>query len=273
MKIKILMLAFLLAFGTYALRAQDPADSVALVNADWRILKSPDGMICKKADLKLWNTDQEISYVEFQPGKYHPYIVQFDKRTPVRKISKQTDAKAAINGGYFVTKTQKAIANDFLKVQDSIYATAGGWGNAAVAIDKDGNLHFSMWGNTEENMKWQQQYPDVLGVGPLLLLDNQTITPWNGANQDRHPRSCIGTKPDGTIVMFVVDGRQPGADGMSFPELAYTAHILGLNSAINLDGGGSSTLWCDGSGNVNHPSDNLILFRIPRAVCNAIVVK
>ena len=58
-------------------------------------------------------------------------------------------------------------------------------------------------------------------------------------------------------VMIVVDGRFPGqAAGMTIGELIYLVRQLGLYSALNLDGGGSSTLWCEEAGVVNRPSDN-----------------
>ena len=57
--------------------------------------------------------------------------------------------------------------------------------------------------------------------------------------------------------MLTVDGRSKGnADGVSIPELAFLARMLGAEDAINLDGGGSTTLWLKELGVVNYPSDN-----------------
>ena len=57
--------------------------------------------------------------------------------------------------------------------------------------------------------------------------------------------------------MIVIDGRFPGqADGASIAECSYICRILGLTDAINLDGGGSSTLWSDQTGVINYPYDN-----------------
>ena len=73
----------------------------------------------------------------------------------------------------------------------------------------------------------------------------------------RHPRSVVGVTRRGEAVMIVVDGRFPGqAAGMTIGELIYLVRQLGLYSALNLDGGGSSTLWCEEAGVVNRPSDN-----------------
>lgn len=55
----------------------------------------------------------------------------------------------------------------------------------------------------------------------------------------------------------MIDGRfKKQADGASIYETAYICHMLGMTDAINLDGGGSATLWTEKTGVINHPSDN-----------------
>ncbi len=56
--------------------------------------------------------------------------------------------------------------------------------------------------------------------------------------------------------MLVADGRHINAQGFSLYELTKIMRWLGCTKAINFDGGGSSTLWVEGKGVVNHPSDN-----------------
>ena len=61
---------------------------------------------------------------------------------------------------------------------------------------------------------------------------------------------------------------------MSIPELATVSRLLGLKDAMNLDGGGSSTLWTDSTGIVNYPYDNKKFdHEGARKVPNVIVVK
>ncbi len=81
-----------------------------------------------------------------------------------------------------------------------------------------------------------------------------------GTINDRAPRTAIGVKADGTIVMMVIDGRQSknnmyGADSR---EMASIMKYYGCVDAYNLDGGGSSTMVIrDGDRFVvtNSPSD------------------
>jgi exopolysaccharide biosynthesis protein len=65
----------------------------------------------------------------------------------------------------------------------------------------------------------------------------------------------VGVRPDGTIVLVVADGRYPDISvGLSFAEEARIMQAFGARDAVNLDGGGSSTMTI-GSTLANHPSD------------------
>ena len=100
--------------------------------------------------------------------------------------------------------------------------------------------------------------PDLTGVttaigGGPTLVRNGKAQAWTGF-QMRHPRTALGWNKD-YIFMVEVDGRQSKLSvGMTFPELAEYLVKLGCEEAMNLDGGGSATLWV--CGNVmNSPSE------------------
>lgn len=87
---------------------------------------------------------------------------------------------------------------------------------------------------------------------------------------DRHPRTAIGVKADGTVFFVTVDGRQSenGMDGMNLYELADLMEYFGAETAYNLDGGGSTGMIMKSGNNydyLNTPSDGQ-----PRVVSNAI---
>ncbi len=100
----------------------------------------------------------------------------------------------------------------------------------------------------------------VLGGGPRLLANGIYVggEGFRASFADRrHPRSAIGRLADGRIVLVVVGGRQPYHSlGMTLIELAGTLRALGVTDAMNLDGGGSSTLVVRGVV-INLPSDEL----------------
>lgn len=104
----------------------------------------------------------------------------------------------------------------------------------------------------------------AVGGGPILL--NEGRSPDWPPPQPRHPRTALGWNDD-QFVLVVVDGRQEGLSvGMTYPELASLMTRLGCRHAVNLDGGGSSTLWLDGRV-MNSPSDGR-----ERPVANSLVV-
>ncbi|URN94667.1 MAG: S-layer homology domain-containing protein [Candidatus Pristimantibacillus lignocellulolyticus] len=77
------------------------------------------------------------------------------------------------------------------------------------------------------------------GNGPLV----ENGVPQNVGPEGTHPRTAIGTKADGTVVFFEVDGRQPGfSDGLEMMQVGKLLVEMGVVQAMNLDGGGSSTL-------------------------------
>jgi hypothetical protein len=71
----------------------------------------------------------------------------------------------------------------------------------------------------------------------------------------RNPRTLMGVKADGTVLLVTIDGRHPGHSvGLNLEESAKVMKSLGATDAINLDGGGSTTMTI-GSKLIMHPSD------------------
>ncbi len=254
-----------------ALRAQSPEDSMALAHASWKIRPQKEpGLICRTLSIDLFGSPQQLFCLEIDTSLYHLRIVQDKRRRTPGAQGRRRGAAAAINGGFFVTKTCRAIANDFLKIEGEVQPFAGGWGRAGIGIDSTGQIVFvQLPADFQHDTLWHRRYRDVLTAGPLLLLDHRVIPDNNPA---RHPRSMIGQKDDGTLMLVVVDGRRRKAAGVSLNELACIARALGLRSALNLDGGGSSALWIKGQGNVNRPSDRIWFVRFPRDVANSLLV-
>ena len=100
----------------------------------------------------------------------------------------------------------------------------------------------------------------VIGAGPLLV--NEGVNSVESSSEDiaadiaqgRAPRTAIGIRADGTILIVVVDGRSSISAGMTLNELADYMVKLNANKAMNFDGGGSSEMVLNGEV-VNVPSD------------------
>ena len=120
----------------------------------------------------------------------------------------------------------------------------------------------------------------AIGGGPALICggkrqkwgkkpaDDEEPLPYQFSSmEERHPRTALGWN-DHYVYLVVVDGRQRELSaGMSLNELAsYMGRKLGCTEVMNFDGGGSSTLWCNGEVR-NSPCDGL-----ERNVANSLIV-
>ena len=108
--------------------------------------------------------------------------------------------------------------------------------------------------------QWAQA-EDIVGGAGLLVHQGRPTGEWSaeqlraGFDTERHPRTMIGTTRGSAIWLVTVDGRNPPVSlGMTFAELTNLALKLNLVNALNLDGGGSTTMVVKGK-IVNHPSD------------------
>ncbi|GGO72023.1 phosphodiester glycosidase family protein [Nocardioides deserti] len=114
--------------------------------------------------------------------------------------------------------------------------------------------------------------------GPRMAISGNKVLVRDGIvevvdDREMHPRTAIGIDRDtGEVLVLVVDGRQTWSRGATMVELAATLIDLGADEALNLDGGGSTTMLTRGSGGrlgvVNTPSDGHL-----RQVANGLQVR
>lgn len=245
-------------------------DSVNFKSAKWakqRVAPKTKLVTHHFSNKELFAANQHIAYLEVRnKGRYPQFYIGYEekelKTTP--SFGTERNAFAAINGTFFDIKNGGSV--DFIKSEGKIINENRLEKNnrrarhqqAAVVIN-DGKLTLKKWDGTGA---WEQNLPDkdVMNSGPLLIFNNNIeVLDTTAFTKLRHPRSAIGIKPNGKIILLTVDGRQENSAGMSLHELTKIMKWLGCTSAINLDGGGSTALWVNGTtenGVVNYPSDN-----------------
>jgi len=114
---------------------------------------------------------------------------------------------------------------------------------------------------------------DIVGGVPQLIKNGKIEITWEQEKASKsfvetyHPRTAVAKLKDGKFLMVTVDGRSETSGGMSLQELAEMLLEMGATDAMNLDGGGSTTMFLDGKV-VNKPSDK----DGERAVSDAILV-
>ena len=262
-----LLLGIVLAVCSLGIvKGQTVSDSLAIVSAQWKIESPQKGIIHKYVSIpQLYQVPQSISLIEIDPGAgLKVGVTVSDKMRETSKMASEQGAIAAINGSYFDMKRGNSVC--FLKVDRQVVdtTTLGEFARrvtGAVSIRK-GKMKIISW-NRQIEKQYKGKKGIVLASGPLMLKDGRYCD-WSLCEKDfirtKHPSSAVALTKDGKILVITVDGRFPKhAGGVSIPELAHLIRILGGKDAINLDGGGSTTLWLSGApdnGIVNYPCDN-----------------
>lgn len=259
----------------------------ALEDADWFERTIGEGVVWRYYLFEeLYGARQSVSYIEIDLD--HPDIViDFPYRAAAReRISSMIPAQApqaiaGINGTYFNTQTGGHVT--YLRVDgDEIPNAGNAWASwsdeGAIALNLDGDP--SIIGRPGAGWSTQSGYPDILACGPLVLIQDvvpsSNLSAMGGHCTSRHPRSAVGVTDDNRLIFLTVDGRTEMAAGMTCEEVGEMMRQLGCSDALNLDGGGSTTLWTaaePNNGVVNFPSDNGAYDHLGERSCsNAVAV-
>lgn len=190
------------------------------------------------------------------------------------QIAENYNAVAAVNGGAFVDQSSTSQWTGNGGIPSGIVMSGGevvhndlGEGNKTelLAIDKQGVMIVGKY--SIDDLK-ERKIQEALSFGPTLVV-NGKMTPMSGdGGWGIAPRTAIGQRQDGAIILLVIDGRGVGSLGATLKETQEIMYQLGAVNAMNLDGGKSTTLYYDGEVR-NTPSNSMG----ERAIPTAIIVK
>lgn len=263
-------------------------DSLTVVKTKWQKTRVARQVKLFQHHFKgqnLFGANQNISYLEIKnSGRKAVFAIGAEEKQLITTsdFGLRDTALAAINGNFFDVKNGGSV--DFVRVEGKTINTNRLAANgerarhqqAGVVIEK-GKLSMVKW---DGSPAWESRLTaaNVLLNGPLLTFNGVDEGLDTAAfNRLSHPRTCLGIKPNGHIIMLTIDGRNTESAGVSLFELTKLMRWLGCTSAINFDGGGSSTLWVNGMGSngvINYPTDNKKWdHEGQRKVANVILVK
>ena len=283
-------------------------DSLAFCNADWTITDLGKGAQALYAQAPMFFSSQSICCIKYPAGNYKTEILHRPGKTAGKpsEIGKKTGARFAVNACFFHVK--ELIPSVYFRVGKNVYGVT----DPAETYRVDGVVGFKDQDGKEMHIEYSdisqyeavtKDWHTVLASGPMLIKNGEIVVPKlmgddaDGDNVEamnaemktgskirthyssaqfydrRHPRAAVGQDDEGNIYYVVIDGRFKGqGDGASIYETAYICKMLGMTEAINLDGGGSTTLWSEETGVINHPYDNKKWDHVgERAVPNLIV--
>lgn len=182
--------------------------------------------------------------IVYDPSRvYVSTIGTFDPEKPGKRLLDMVKAENAIGG-----------------INGGAFEDVGGVGNGGMPIGiviKDGQLimdtpsqykvligldsdHKLVLGEMTAQQALNRGVVDAVCFGPILVLNKERV-PITGSGGGLNPRTAIGQRADGAMLLLVIDGRQPTSLGASFKDVADVMIEHGAVNAAALDGG-SSTL-------------------------------
>ena len=271
---------------TFALCLHAQCDSLAFANGPWQT-DTLDGMVlkqCRFEGQQLFASNQQIFVLEIPDTAQYTLAFAYEpRRTKTSEMARRHGAVAALNGSFFdmdqhfpicylridsVDIGENTPGKDTVNRKYYQYGTLCLCGDSVLILKTDSSRHW------EEGLS----FPNIMTAGPLLIWhdtlqymrDDRTFV------TNRHNRTAVGIREDGTVLLFVADGRAKEAEGLSLTELQQLLRWLGCRDALNLDGGGSSTLYLNignYQGVANCPSDNGRFDHAgERSVSNAVLI-
>lgn len=186
----------------------------------------------------------------------------------VSSMIERTGAIAGINGGGFVDPD--GLGNGFAPIG---FIMSGG---KLLYTDQDGSIPQFVVGFTKEGTLVVGKYTidelTKLGVSeavmfyPRVIANGKPLITSGDGGWGRGPRTAIGQKEDGTIIIMVIDGRQTHSVGATLKEVQDLMLEEGVVNAGFLDGGASSELVTKKDGVITKPSSRYGERRLPSAM-------
>lgn len=229
--------------------SQDPADSIAPAE----LLESTEAtelvpVQTVYAPMEL-NADIGFFNVPYGESKaLHLYNRQYASSTQtvgncvevVLEAGSPANAELTIGGTITATVVEVRNGNSNTSIGDSqlVLSTAGDSAHAVqlaqMVPGSEAEISVYDWNNGKLSNS-----QEAIGVYYVLYDNGQFVS--SGTNLN--PRTIIGIKPDGTLMLYVLDGRQPGfAEGLGLTDTAQHLVALGCSTVVNMDGGGSSVI-------------------------------
>ena len=174
-------------------------------------------------------------------------------------MAKENNAVLAINGGGFLDTNGQGDGGTVsgIVIKDGEIINNGGRGGdgGLIGFTNDNKLFL---GRVSASEAINLGVRDAIEFGPFLIINGESSFINGNGGYGKHPRSVIGQRKDGIVLMLVIDGRRIGCVGADMDDLVEIMLRYGAYNAANLDGGNSSVMVVNNE-IINHPInwDNL----------------
>lgn len=207
----------------------------------------------REEDTSIYVADIVLSSPEYLKTAFAQNSYGKNVTEKTSEIAEQVTAILAINGDYYGAQEKGYVLRN-----GTLYRSEAEDGQEDLVIYKDGSFEIISEEDITAEELLEKGAQEILSFGPALI-QNGTIAVTEedevGKAMASNPRTAIGIIDNLHYVFVVSDGRTEESEGLSLLELAGFMDVLGVKTAYNLDGGGSSTMYFDGE-IINNPTTN-----------------
>lgn len=207
----------------------------------------------REYDTSIYVADVQVSLPEYLKTALAQSAYGRNVTQKTSEMAEENHAILAINGDYYGAQEKGYVIRNGVIYRDTASA-----GQEDLVLYQDGSLEVIQEDEITAQELLDQGAQQVLSFGPALLENGTISVSQNeevGKAKASNPRTAIGVIDDLHYVFVVSDGRTSESTGLSLYQLADFMKGLGVTTAYNLDGGGSSTMYFNGK-IINNPTTN-----------------
>lgn len=239
-KLFLTMLAALLI--ATAAQAQDGPNWVPVYKGVDVVTYEVAEPLMKVSAARIDTTAPGVKFKASRPNKnFQPEVRETTRQTTAGFLQKERLA-VAVNGNFYNPFNSETISTPGdsnligLGVSDGFIESAPDKNYPSFVVKKNRKVDIRAYGPEDDLSDIEQ----AVSGNVIILKDGEFVA---GADKSVHPRTAIGYSEDKRYVyMMTIDGRQPGYSvGANYEQLATQMKYLGAHTALNLDGGGSTT--------------------------------
>lgn len=207
----------------------------------------------REYDTTIYVAEVYVSSAEYLQTAFAKQAYGRNVTEETSEIARANNAILAVNGDYYGVQTKGYVLRNGV-----LYRETYSENQEDLVIWKDGSFEIITEGEIAASQLLEQGAAQILSFGPSLVLDGDisvTESDEVGKAKASNPRTAIGIVDDLHYMFVVSDGRTDESKGLTLYQLARFMEELGVETAYNLDGGGSSTMYFNGAV-INNPTSS-----------------
>ncbi len=207
----------------------------------------------REYDTSIYVADIVLSFPKYLQTAFAQNAYGRNVTEKTSEIAESAGAILAINGDYYGSQEEGYVLRNGV-----LYRNTAASGQEDLVIYDDGSFAIINETDVTAEELLEDGAQQILSFGPALVEDGTVVVSEDdevGKAKTSNPRTAIGIIDDLHYVFVVSDGRTDESAGLSLLQLAEFMKELGVTTAYNLDGGGSSTMYFNGEV-INNPTTN-----------------